>query len=460
MERTQVDPSLSAPRPAPGLRQVPRAIGDYRILRQLGEGGMGAVYLGYREGQDQQVAIKVLSDQARFYREARNAAHLNHPNIVRGLNVGQDLVSRKHFLVLEFVDGPSASAILEKAGRLAVGDGVHIALDIARALEHAHSRNIVHRDIKPDNILITRSGVAKLADLGLAKRTDEVSNLTATRQCFGTPQYMPYEQALNSKLADARSDIFALGASLYHLLTGQVPYPGDSPVDVIERKKGGEFVPAGRLNPEVPPALDRILALMLARDPRDRYQTASELIVDLDRSQLTNPVLSFADPDLARKDPWVRACMASAAQPTLLDVQSLARKKAVNGKKSWDWVLLVPDPDRGQRKLRATRRQIVRLLRKGRLSPYLQACRRGGGDFQPLLAYPEFRRAVDHASGNGDSSSSLTKTRLDESAAALEAMKAASATWLPRGLFWSVGVGMVVLIGLLALLNWLTVGPG
>src|SRR5581483_3427575 len=126
-----------------------RSLGEYRILRRLGEGGMGAVYLGYHEGEDQQVAVKVLGENLasnqgyvdRFYREAKSGALLNHPNIVRTLNVGQDQATALHYLVLEFVDGQTAQALLDRQGRLALGDAVHIALDVARALEHAHSRN-------------------------------------------------------------------------------------------------------------------------------------------------------------------------------------------------------------------------------------------------------------------------------------------------------------------------------
>src|SRR5439155_20885627 len=121
----------------------------------------------------------------RFHREARSGQILNHPNIVRTYAVGQDRATRKHYLVLEYVDGNSAQALLQQYGKLPVGDAVHVPLAVARALEHAHAKGVVHRDVKPDNILVTRSGVAKLGDLGLAKRTDEPSHLTAARQGLG-----------------------------------------------------------------------------------------------------------------------------------------------------------------------------------------------------------------------------------------------------------------------------------
>src|SRR5262245_12306138 len=345
MNSTQFDPTESGGRPAApdegsdlhkaaGSRQELRSLGDYHLLRRLGEGGMGAVYLGYDERNDRRVAIKVLSDQLasnqayvdRFYRDAKSGALLNHPNIVRSFGIGQDLATGKHYLVLEFIDGPTAQMLLDRLGRLPVGDAVYIALDVARALEHAHSRNIVHRDIKPDNILLTATGICKLADLGLARRTDEASHLTATRQGFGTPHYMPYEQAINAKYADGRSDIYALGATIYHLITGAVPFPGESHLEVVEKKDAGVFAPARESNPDVPELLDQILQKMMARDPRDRYQTASELIVDLERSNLAAPVPTFADPTMALQDPWVRARLASSAQPTRPDLSHPDRK--------------------------------------------------------------------------------------------------------------------------------------
>ena len=317
----------------PGTGPELRRLGEFQILRKLGEGGMGAVYLAFQVSKSRQVALKVLPDQLaasstyvdRFYREAKSAAHLDHPNIARGLAVGKDGATGKHYLALEYVDGPSAQLLLQRFGRLEVGDAIHVALDIARALEHAHSRNIIHRDIKPDNILLTLSGVAKLADLGLAKRTDEESHLTGARQGFGTPHYMPYEQSLSAKEADGRSDIYALGATLYHLLTGELPVPGPGPLDVAEKKSVGEFIRATKLNPTLPQDLDRILAKMMARLPKDRYQTASELIVDLERSGLSAAVPSFVDEGIALQDPLVRARLTAPAQATIPDLAAAAK---------------------------------------------------------------------------------------------------------------------------------------
>ncbi len=271
LDQTQVDPDTgdnlndppAARRPAqpkPNGKPLREQLGErpriagFQVLRRLGEGGMGAVFLAYDARGHRQVALKVLAPEHatvkgsidRFHREGTSGQSLNHPNIVRNYGAGQDAQSGLHYLVLEFVDGPSAHDLLERFGRLKVGDAVHIVLDVARALEHAHGSAIVHRDIKPANILLTTAGLAKLSDLGLAKRTDEASHLTNARHGVGTPYYMPYEQALNAKAADTRSDLFALGATLYHLLTGDVPFPGNGPMDVMDKKEMGVYLPARR----------------------------------------------------------------------------------------------------------------------------------------------------------------------------------------------------------------------
>jgi eukaryotic-like serine/threonine-protein kinase len=381
-----------------------RQLGDYRLLRRIGEGGMGSVFLGFQEGGHGHVAIKVLPEQLaanqgaidRFYREAKSGALLNHPNIVRNLTVGQDQTTGKHYLVMEFVDGPSALEVLQRKGRMSVGDAVHITLDIARALEHAHSRNIIHRDIKPDNILITQSGVAKLTDLGLAKRTDEASHLTAARQGFGTPYYMPYEQALNAKYADGRSDIYALGATLYHLVAGDVPFQGINHLEVVEKKNIGEYPPASFYNPDVPAALEGILARMLAREPADRYQTASELIVDLERSGLAAPVPSFIDADRAMQDPVMRERLTAPAQATALDLhvpQPEPRAEPRNGQPDM-WYLRYRDNAGRWCKAKATTEQVLRRVRERRFSGNVEASHDHSGEFKPLGSFAEFAKAI------------------------------------------------------------------
>src|SRR5262245_55709487 len=274
----------------------PRNLGRYRVLRRLGDGGMSTVYLGYDPVDNRPVALKLLADHLagdrgsidRFQREARLGQDLQFRHLVRTLGCERDPITGRPFLVLEYVDGPSCQFLLDRTGPLAVRDAVRIILDMALALEYLHKRRLVHRDIKPGNILLTTSGVAKLGDLGLAKRLDDAGDLTALHQGFGTSWYMPLEQVRNARFVDGRSDIFALGATLYHRLPGQVPFPGANHAEVVARKAEGVYVPASELNHSVPPDLDGILARMLAREPQDRFATASDLVVALERSRLAD----------------------------------------------------------------------------------------------------------------------------------------------------------------------------
>ncbi len=392
--------SNGQPLPEPPLGQLPRIAG-YQVLRRLGEGGMGAVFLAYDSTTQRQVALKVLAPEHaniqgsldRFRREGTSGQSLNHPNIVRNYGAGHDEKTGLHFLVLEYVDGPSAHDLLERFGRLKVGDAVHIILDVARALEHAHSSAIVHRDIKPANILLTASGVAKVSDLGLAKRTDETSHLTHAKQGVGTPYYMPYEQALNAKAADARSDLFALGATLYHLLTGDVPFPGHGPMDVMEKKEAGVYLPIRALNPEVPEALRRIVGRLLARRPEQRYASASELIVELERSQLAAAVPSFIDLDLALRDP-LSARTADDHRPAHV---GRCAGGGHGGEDACVGRLLVSPlqgPQRPAVQGKADPGPGAPGAREGKLSARVDAARSPQGEYRPIGSYTEFRDVV------------------------------------------------------------------
>ena len=393
-----------------------RSLGGYRLLRRLGEGGMGAVYLGFKEGEDQPVAIKVLSEHLvqtpgfvdRFHREARSGAALNHPNIVHTFLVDQDLTTGKHFLVLEFVDGPSAQALLDQLGRLTVGDAVHVVLGIGRALEHAHSRQVIHRDIKPDNILLTRTGLAKLTDLGLAKKLDEASHLTGTRQGFGTTPYVPYEQAINARYADGRSDIYALGATLYHLVTGVLPFTGLNDLEVIEKKRQGDYTPASFHNLSVPVILDDLLARMLAQDPARRFQSARELITALLASGLVPACPSFAEDDRPASDAEMPTSVTSATSPTRLNLdvpqrgrptgRAVARPASRSAEhapvQEGVWYLRYRNRKGRICKGKATTLQIVERLQLGRMPSGVEARRQSQESFHPLEFFPEFQAVL------------------------------------------------------------------
>lgn len=275
-------------------------LGDFQIFRKLGAGGMGAIYLAQQRSLDRHVALKVLSESHadketfvnRFHREAAILASLNHANIVQFLGAGQE--RGLPFFAMEFIDGFSTAALVKQMGKLAVGDALHIIRRSAEAMTYALENKIVHRDIKPENIMITRLGAVKIADLGLAKSLDNQDlDLTDTGTALGSPKYMAPEQSRNAKLADHRSDIYALGGVLYYLLTAEEPFKGATAVDLLLAKEQKIFVPARRLNQEVPPRLDLIIDKMLAKSPAQRYQTYADLLRDLAILNLTNERLSF-----------------------------------------------------------------------------------------------------------------------------------------------------------------------
>jgi serine/threonine-protein kinase len=432
--------SLHKRPPAP----EPRSLAGCRILRRLGEGGMGAVYLGYHEEEKRPVAIKVLAAEVAsnpvcvtcFQREAHTSLVLDHPNIVRGLGSGRDEATGLHYLVREFVDGPSAHLLLDRLGRVSVGDVVCIGLDVARALDYLHARQLVHRDIKPDNILLSSGGTAKLTDLGLVQRIGEPQRRTAVHG-FGTSYYMPCEQALNARAADARSDIYALGATLYHLLTGHVPFPGDSHPEIMARKGSGTFRAARERNGDVPPELDDVLARCLARHPQDRYPSARELIHALEQTGLVAKPPSFTGLDWEGLEAKQTA-PDIPSQPTSIDdpCPTPAHKARV-------WYLRYLDGTGQWQQCQATTRQLRRRLRSGRMPQGTEVSHRRQGPFRPIEAHAMFRNASGETRQTG--------TFADKSLPALNAV--ASRRWLLLKMGFSIGLlaGLIALIGYLSL---------
>ncbi len=276
-------------------------LGDFKLLKKLGEGGMGEVYLARQQGLDRNVALKVLSKQLgkkdtfveRFFREARAMARLDHPNVLKVFAVETD--KGRHYVAIEYVDGQSMQDWLDQLGRLSVPDAMLVTVRCAEALVHAHEANLVHRDIKPDNVLVTKSGQVKVADFGLAKAADDDVSMTQSGTGMGTPLYMAPEQARNAKTVDLRADIYALGCSLYHFLTGELPFQGETALELVMAKEKGLFTSARKLNKEIPDRLDLLVDRMIAKDPDHRYADCQELLGDLNSLGLAGQTLSFIE---------------------------------------------------------------------------------------------------------------------------------------------------------------------
>jgi len=262
---------------------MPKRLGHYEIVTELGRGGMGVVYKAYEPALDRHVAIKVLSDQmaedpvvvARFQREARSVAALNHPNIIQIFFIGES--EGRHYFVMEFVEGESLSAFIRRQTRVPVSKALEITIQIAEGLAAAHDIGVVHRDIKPANIMLDRHGRVKIADFGIALTADLQKKLTSTGQFLGTPGYLSPEVCLGEK-ADARTDIFSLGIVLYEMLSGEVPFHADSPLAMLS-KVVNEAVPDVRqINQSVALGVQTILSKMVEKNRENRYADCHRLL--------------------------------------------------------------------------------------------------------------------------------------------------------------------------------------
>ncbi len=264
-------------------------LGAFKLISKIAQGAVGAVYKARQLSLDRIVAVKVLPRSlardeqyvARFLREAKAAASLSHPNIVGAVDAGE--AGGFHYFAMEYVEGESLGVLLRREKTLPENRALEIAIQMAYALECAHKHGMVHRDVKPDNILIDAEGTAKLADLGLAKHvSDEANRLTQAGTVMGTPHYIAPEQARGDAEVDIRADIYSLGATLYHMVTGETPFSGSTPTVVSTKHLLEEAQPAHERNPEVSERTSRVIQKMMAKDPEARYATPTELVWDLD----------------------------------------------------------------------------------------------------------------------------------------------------------------------------------
>lgn len=303
-------------------------LGRYDIVRVLGKGAMGVVYEGRDPNLDRQVAIKTIRVQSlsaeaaseyevRFRTETRSAARLHHPNIVSVFDSGQD--GDTAYLVMEFIQGEDLKYHLENGARFSVRSSIVMVHDLLMALDHAHRQNVVHRDVKPANLLIELSGRVKLTDFGVARiQEPDETNLTQVGGAVGTPKYMSPEQAKGQR-GDSRSDVFSAGVVLYELLTGVLPFDGENQFVVIHQIVGHMPAPPSTLNPDVPVAMDEVMARAMAKNPDERYATAREFGLALRVvAQQMGASSGDQNADVAAELGQIRANRAPVAPPAAL----------------------------------------------------------------------------------------------------------------------------------------------
>jgi serine/threonine protein kinase len=341
-----------------------QSVGNYDLVEKIAEGGMGAIYRGRDRRTGQVVAVKVMPPHMaanptllkRFEQEFRAASRLDHPNIVRALDYGDTGTSP--YLVMEYVEGESLGQKLEREGRMLEPEAIKIIAQVAQGLHRAHKQNLIHRDVKPDNILISSDGMAKLADLGLVKEADTDLNLTRTGRGLGTPHFMAPEQFRNAKGADIRCDVYSLGATLYMMVTGELPFKSTGPLEAWMKKIQNDLLPPRQLVPDLSERVNWAILRAMSADAEQRPRTCREFVEDLTGRS-------------TRRLPSVGAGIGT---------QEL-------------WYLIYRDDEGQTHTVKGSTTAIRRSLKDGLLgdASNVRASRVKTGPFESLRDYPEFR---------------------------------------------------------------------
>ena len=265
-------------------QQIP----GYALIQRIGAGAMATVYKARQLSLDRLVAIKILPQKfssnpqfvERFYAEGKAAAKLNHPNIVQAIDVGK--AGEYHYFVMEYIDGHTVFDDITEQGPYSEADALKIILQTAKALEHAHKAGFIHRDVKPKNIMITAEGEVKLADMGLARAVSDREAAEAEQgKAYGTPYYISPEQIRGALDVDFRADIYSLGATLYHMVTGRVPFEGQNPSAVMHKHLKEEVTPPDHINQSLSSGIGEIIEVCMAKDANQRYANTADLLEDL-----------------------------------------------------------------------------------------------------------------------------------------------------------------------------------
>jgi serine/threonine protein kinase len=312
-------------------------IGPYIVTDLLGEGGMGQVYKAKHQKMDRVVALKLIHKERiqnavalrRFRREILAASKLNHPNIVRAIDA--DEINGTLTFAMEFVEGCDLAKLVKEKGPLPVEQACNYIKQTALGLQHAHEQGLVHRDIKPQNLLLSKAGVIKILDMGLARRieqSEETTTLTQEGTVVGTADYLPPEQAISSHTVDIRADIYSLGATLYYLLVGKVPFPGGTLTEKLIKCQMQEPIPIEELRPDLPPYIAVVVRKMMAKKAKDRYQTPAEVVAALETSA-TEVINIVPKSKKTKKIIWAVSLMTVALVLALLTLFAFIPRKQV-----------------------------------------------------------------------------------------------------------------------------------
>jgi eukaryotic-like serine/threonine-protein kinase len=280
----RVGNAIKEARGSTAAHQIP----GYLILGKLGAGAMAVVYKARQLSLDRIVAIKVLPKKftenkeyvERFYKEGKAAGKLNHPNIVQAVDVGE--AGGYHYFVMEYVEGKTLYDDLAEGKVYGEREALDVIIQVAEALRHAHSVGLIHRDVKPKNIMINKEGIVKLADMGLARQTTDFEAAKMEKgKAYGTPYYISPEQIRGEMDVDGRADIYGLGATFYHLVTGRVPFMADDPTEVMRKHLKDQLVPPDHINTSLSAGVSEVIEVMMAKNKKDRYSSVEELLIDL-----------------------------------------------------------------------------------------------------------------------------------------------------------------------------------
>jgi len=335
-------------------------VGGYTLLEEVGRGGMGSVYKATAP-DGSTVAVKLLAAHLnsnpvllkRFQQEARLAKRLSHPSLVKAIELGEH--EGEHFFAMEFVEGESVGARVRRDRRFSEKEALEISIAVGEALASAHSQGLIHRDVKPDNIMLTPAGQVKLADMGLAKdTTGEDLNLTKTGRGLGTPHFMAPEQFKEAKTVDVRCDVYSLGATLYTMVTGQLPFQANNPLDAFIKKSQNDYVPPEKVSPDLSSKVVKAIKTAMEASPKRRPQTMDEFVAVL--------------------------------------------KTALGPSKSRDvWYVIYQDANGEKKKVKGAQAMVAALLRSRKLSPDAVASRDKNGEFLPIYDFPEFAELIPTA---------------------------------------------------------------